>query len=98
MGLLDGLLLLPITGPIYGLTFILEQIQAQVDAQMLDDGQVMASLMALGLQHELGEISSEEYAAQEAELLEALNAIRAYKASLIETETAFDPVYDGDES
>jgi len=98
MGLLDGLLLFPITGPIYGLKFVLEQIRAQVDAQLLDEGQVMASLMTLGLQHELGEISAEEYAAQESELLETLNAIRAYKASLIEAEAASYPADDGDAS
>ena len=96
MGLLSGLLLFPITGPVYGLKFVLEQIQAQVDAQLQDEGQVMASLMTIGLQHEMGEISDEEYASQEAALLEQLNAIRAYKASLVEAETALDHAYDGD--
>ena len=96
MGLLDGLLLFPITGPVYGLKFVLEQIQAQVDAQMLDEGQVIASLMTAGSQHETGEISDEEYAAQEAALLEQLNAIRAYKASLVEAEMAADPADAGE--
>jgi hypothetical protein len=96
MGLLSGLLLFPITGPVYGLKFVLEQIQAQVDAQMLDEGQLMADLMTVGLQHETGEISDEEYASQEAAILEQLNAIRAYKAGLLEAETASDPAYDGD--
>jgi hypothetical protein len=96
MGLLSGLLLLPITGPVYGLKFVLEQIQAQVDAQLLDEGQVIANLMTIGLQHETGEISDEEYALQEAALLEQLNAIRAYKASLLEAETDPDLAYDGD--
>ena len=94
MGLLSGLLLFPITGPVRGLTFVLEQIQAQVDAQLLDEGQVTASLMTIGLQHELGEISDEEYAAQEAALLEQLNAIRAYKAGLVDVDTASDPLVD----
>ena len=104
MGLLSGLLLFPITGPVYGLKFVLEQIQAQVDAQLLDEGQVTASLMTIGLQHELGEISDEEYAAQEAALLEQLNAIRAYKAGLADVDTSvdasselpLDPPTDGD--
>ena len=98
MGLLSNLLLFPITGPVYGLKFVLEQIQAQVDAQRLDEGQVTADLMAIGLQHEMGEISDEEYAEQEAALLEQLNAIRAYKAGLVEAETVSDPSYDGDAS
>ena|SRR5687767_7252283 len=96
MGLLSGLLLFPITGPVYGLKFVLEQIQAQVDAQLLDEGQVMADLMSVGMQHEMGEISDEEYASQEAALLDQLNAIRAYKASLVEAATAHDPTDDGD--
>ena len=102
MGLLSGLLLLPITGPVYGLKFVLEQIQAQVDAQLLDEGQVMADLMTIDLQREMGEISDEEYASHEAALLEQLNAIRAYKASLVEAEiegeTASDPTYEDDAS
>ena len=96
MGLLSGLLLFPVTGPVYGLKFVLEQIQAQVDAQMLDEGQVIANLMSIGLQHEAGEISDEEYASPESALLEQLNAIRAYKAGLVEAEVASDPADDGD--
>jgi len=96
MGLLSGLLLFPITGPVYGLKFVLEQIQAQVDAQLLDEGQVIADLMTIGQLHEAGEISDEEYASQEAALLEQLNAIRAYKASLVETETVSEPAQHGD--
>jgi|SRR3954454_7312698 hypothetical protein len=96
MGLLSGLLLFPITGPVYGLKFVLEQIQAQVDAQFLDEGQVIANLMTIGMQHETGEIDDEEYALQEAALLEQLSAIRAYKASLVEAETDSDSAYDGD--
>jgi len=97
MGLLSDLLLFPITGPIHGLTFVLEQIQAQVDAQVLDEGQVISSLMSIGMQRELGEISEEEYATQEAALLEQLNAIHAYKADLVESEIAFDHPVDGDD-
>jgi hypothetical protein len=98
VGLLSNLLLFPITGPVYGLKFVLEQIQAQVDAQLLDEGQVTGDLMAIGLQHEMGEISDEDYAAQEAALLEQLNAIRAYKAGLVEVDPASDPSYEGDVS
>jgi len=97
MGLLSDLLLFPITGPVYGMKFVLEQIQAQVNAQMLDEDRVMADLMTIGMQYEMGEVTDEEYESQEAALLEQLNAIRAYKASLIEAEAASDPAYDGDD-
>jgi len=36
--------------------FVLEQIQAQVDAQLLDEGQIISALMSIGLQHDLGDI------------------------------------------
>ena len=94
MGLLSGLLLLPVTGPVRGLQFILEQIQAQVDAERLDEGRVQAELMELGVRHELGEISDEDYAEQETALLERLDAIRAYKEGLSEA----DPDLEGDDS
>jgi hypothetical protein len=96
VGLLSSLLLFPVTGPVSGLRFVLEQIQAQVDAQLLDEGQIISALMSIGLQHELGEITDEEYAEQETALLEQLNAIRAYKAGLAEPDAAFDPSGDGD--
>jgi len=75
--------------------FVLEQIQAQVDAQLLDEGQIISTLMSIGLQHDLGDIDDEEYAEQERALLEQLNAIRAYKAGLTDPEVAFDRPVDG---
>jgi uncharacterized alpha-E superfamily protein len=80
MGLLSDLLLLPVTGPLRGLRFIVEQVKEQVDAQ-LDPGQraeqVQAEIIRLSVRRELGQISEDEYAAQEAALLEQLNALWA---------------------
>jgi hypothetical protein len=80
MGLLSELLLLPITGPVRGLRFIAEQVKEQVDAE-LDPArraeQVQAELIRLSVRHDLGQISADEYAAQEAALLEQLNALQA---------------------
>lgn len=78
MGLLSGLLLFPVTGPIRGLQFVLEQIREQADAQLYDEQTVHEALLNLDLLHSLGEISDEEYEAREAELFDRLNAIRAY--------------------
>jgi len=77
MGLLSGLLLFPVTGPVRGLQFVLEQIRAEADAQLMDERAVQAELMSLDLLYCRGEISDEEYEAREAELLDHLNAIRA---------------------
>lgn len=77
MGLLSGLLLFPIAGPVRGLRFVLEQIREEADSQLFDENAVQAELMSLDLLYRQGEISDEEYEAREAELFDYLNAIRA---------------------
>jgi Gas vesicle protein G len=80
MGLLTDVLLLPITGPIRGLRFIAEQVKDQVDAER-DPArraqQVQAELVRLSVRRDLGQISADEYAAEEAALLEQLNTLQA---------------------
>jgi hypothetical protein len=80
MGLLTDVLLLPITGPARGLRFIAQQVKDQVDAQC-DPArraeQVQAELVRHSVRRDLGQISEDEYAAQEAALLEQLNALQA---------------------
>ena len=80
MGLLSELLLLPVTGPARGLRFIAEQVKEQVDAER-DPArraeQVQAELIRLSVRRDLGQISADAYAAQEAALLAQLNALRA---------------------
>ena len=82
MRLLAELLLFPITGPVRSLQFILKQIQAELEAQMMNEGRIEGALVELSLRHDLGEISGAEYEAQEEALLEELDAIRAYKEEL----------------
>jgi len=82
VGVLSGLLLLPLMGPAKGLVFVLEKIKEQVDAEQLDESLVADELMALTLRHDLGEVSDTQYLAEETALLERLNAIQAYKAAL----------------
>lgn len=78
MGLLADVLLFPIVGPRRGLQFILEQIQERVDAEMFDLGQVERKLIDLHLRYDLGEITEDEFSRRETELLQELNAVRAY--------------------
>jgi hypothetical protein len=82
VGLLTGLLLFPVTGPLRGLQFVLEQIQAEADAVLLDARRVHTALVQLSLQLDMGAISEEEYEEQEALLLERLNAIDAQRSAL----------------
>lgn len=87
MGLLSDLLLLPVTGPARGLHFIFEQIREQVDEERLSESrQVEDELMSLAIRYELGELSEEAYAEQEAALIERLNEIRSEQDDWQETE------------
>jgi Gas vesicle protein G len=80
MDLLSDVLLLPVTGPARGLRFIAEQVKEQVDAEC-DPArraeQVQAELIRLSVRRDLGQISEDEYATQEAALLAQLNALQA---------------------
>jgi hypothetical protein len=94
MGLISGLLLFPISGPIHGLQFILEQIREQAEAELLDEGRIHAELVNLNLLRELGEISAEEHAALEDALIERLNTIRAYKEGQLDSVIIVEPEPD----
>lgn len=86
MGFLTDLLLFPLLGPVKGVAFIAEQVQAAAEAGLLDEDQVQGELMSLSMRHAMGGMSDEEYEAAETELLEILNAMRIYRESMMEVE------------
>src|SRR5579885_2332646 len=87
MGLLSDLLLFPVTGPARGLLFIAEQIWDQVDEERLSESSdIEDEFMSLAIRYELGELSEEAYAAQEAALLERLNEVRSGQEDWLEAE------------
>jgi len=90
MGLISGLLLFPISGPVYGLQFIVDQLRDQAEAELLDEDRIRADLVNLNVLHDLGEISDEEHTALEDAFIERLNMIRAYK------ERQLDPIANGE--
>lgn len=59
-----------------GIKFVLGKIAAAVDAELNDEGRVREELLAAQMGLEVGEISPEEFAAQEAALLRRLREIR----------------------
>jgi hypothetical protein len=79
MGLIRGVLTAPFVVPARGLFFVLEKIRDAAEAELYDEGRVRNALMALELQHDLGEIPDADYLLREAELFKELNAILAYK-------------------
>jgi hypothetical protein len=79
MGILDGLLMSPVLGPINGLLWLARTIEEQANAERWDEGKVIAGLQELELDLDLGKISLEEYETREAVLLQQLKEIREAK-------------------
>jgi len=75
MGLISGLLLLPLS-PVRGTVWLAERIQEQAEAELYDEEAVQEQLMQLEALHAAGEIDDEERAAAEDALIERLVAIR----------------------
>lgn len=73
------LLALPVTAPLAGFRFCLDQLVDMAEQELLDDAPVREALLLLTLQLEEGRIDEEEYVAQEALLMRRLREIRAQK-------------------
>ena len=76
MGLITGLLLLPITAPARGFGFLLEQLREEADSVLNDEGRAFAELIDASMRHSAGDLSEADFAVVEAALLDRLNAIR----------------------
>jgi hypothetical protein len=76
------LLGLPLTLPIAGFRFTLDQIAQLADQELMDESVVHEQILLLQLALEEGELAEDEYLAQEAALMERLREIRAYKEEL----------------
>jgi hypothetical protein len=61
--------------PITGLTWIAQQLQERVDAEMNVKENLQKELLALQLAFDMGEVEEAEFEAREEELLLALQAI-----------------------
>jgi hypothetical protein len=63
-----------------GLRFVLDKIAAAVDAELHDDSVYREELLAAQMRLEMGEMSPEEFAAIERELLAAIRQVRERRA------------------
>lgn len=79
MGLIRGVLTLPVTGPARAGWWLLEQIVAAAEAELYDEGQIVAQMRALAAEADAGRITDEEHAAAEAVLIERLVEARAHR-------------------
>lgn len=75
LGLLD-LVFLPVTAPLRGLRFILEQIRDAADRELYDPAAVERKLIEARVLYELGEMPAAEYQEIEAMVTERLREIR----------------------
>ena len=80
--LVDDILLLPIKGPVAGFQWILRTVQQMANEELMNDQPWKERLIELQMMLELGDISEEEYARQEAEVFQALRDIRARREQI----------------
>jgi hypothetical protein len=77
MGIVSGVVGLPLKGPLSGLVWLARRIAEAADQEMDDPARIEAALLALERQLETGEIDADAHEAREAELLAELDAMRA---------------------
>ncbi|HEV8632850.1 MAG TPA: gas vesicle protein GvpG [Chloroflexota bacterium] len=82
------LLGLPFSLPAAGIKFVFDQLLETAEQEMMDDTPVKEALLELQLRLEEGEISEEEFAAQEAVLFERLREVRAYREARLKEQLA----------
>jgi hypothetical protein len=75
MGLLSGILLLPLA-PLRGTVWIAEKLLEYAEAELNDEATVRRLLVEAEIAFENGELSAAEYEQVEDELLDRLEAIR----------------------
>jgi Gas vesicle protein G len=78
------LLAAPITLPMSGLKFVLEQVADLADQELNSESFVHEQLLLLQVQLEEGDIDADEFAEREAELLARLRELKARKRAELE--------------
>ena len=78
MGLISGLLTLPLA-PVRGVVWIGEQIAEEADHALDDEARIRRELGRLAFEHELGELSDEEFERREDALLDELELVHAQR-------------------
>lgn len=82
MGLLKHVLFWPVTGPIAGIEWSMNQVMNVVEEELTDDAPVKQDFMELQMQLELGQIDDDEYVRREAEIMARLRDVRQWRERL----------------
>jgi hypothetical protein len=78
MGLISGLLTLPLA-PVRGVAWVGEQIAEEADRQLDPEARIRRELGRLAAEHDLGDLSTEEFERREDALLEELQLVHAQR-------------------
>ncbi len=76
------LLFSPVTAPIGGFRFIMEQLLDMAEREMMDEGHLREELLLLQLRLEEGEITEEEYQDKENDIIARMRTARAYREAM----------------
>ena len=93
--MLSKLLLFPITGPLAGFRWVMNTIQKMANEELLNDQPWKERLIELQMRLEVGEISEDDYAVEEAQVFQALRDIRARREAIARDYAAQQGEEDG---
>jgi hypothetical protein len=82
VGLLSKVIFFPVTGPIAGIRWSLNQVMNVVEQELTDDAPIKQELMELQMLLELGDIDDAEYVEREQAIMARLREVRAWKERL----------------
>ena len=82
MFLLDDILLLPFKLPVAGFNWVMRQIQTMADEELLNDQPWKERLIELQMMLEVGDLSEEQFAVEEAIVFLQLREIRARREEI----------------
>jgi hypothetical protein len=77
--MLFTLLTAPLKAPLAGFRFILDQIGEMAERELYDEDRLREELLELQLLLDEGELTEDEYAAQEAEIMARLRVAREHR-------------------
>lgn len=83
MGLFTGLVTLPLA-PVRGVMWLAETLTEQAEAQLYDPGRIAAEMQQIADEVAAGEITEDEAAEREEELIRRLNEGRAREQARLE--------------
>ena len=73
------LLMAPLTAPLAGFRFILNQVGEMAEAELYDESRIREELLELQLRLDEGDITEDEYVEQEADVMARLRVAREYR-------------------